>query len=117
MGLAFSDCDAGWSYTGFMRFRLRLAAQLGHTGYIKAMNAPFGSTDTKYKILGHPLDDFFDHSDCDGHLTPGQCAVIAPALADAIKDWPDDDYDKQTALELIKGMEYAINKNKNLEFR
>ena len=59
---------------------------------------------------------FLNHSDCEGELTPEECATIDPRLRELIKDWPDDDNDKIKALELAGGMELAAKNNEPLEF-
>lgn len=33
MGIDFSHCDAHWAYSGFHRFRTRLATQVGLMGF------------------------------------------------------------------------------------
>lgn len=143
MGLDFSHCDAHWSYSGFNRFRVRLAAEAGI-----ALNCTEGfaysyirqTTYEEVNIYGGDVLDrnFMDligiqpvikwdkvkddivpllnHSDCDGILTSEECRKVAPRLRELVKDWPDNDYDKQKALELADGMELAASRNENLEF-
>jgi len=142
MGLDFSDCNAHWAYSGFMRFRDRLAKEIGICIYfmegfwIKGENSMSNVEMTK-RLLGaeivenfywfpeKPLkwdkikDDivpFLYHSDCDGKLTARECKKIAPRLKELVKDWDDNDYDKQQALELIKGMNKCAKNNKPLRF-
>jgi len=55
-------------------------------------------------------------SDCDGYLTPRQCRKIYPRLLELVKNWDDDDYDKQQAIELANGMKKAALKLQKLEF-
>lgn len=117
MGLGFSHGGAHWAYSGFMRFREKLAFQMGFT--LKLME---GFTNTPAAIAwtneGGELQEFFNHSDCDGHLTPEQCKKMAPLLREAVKDWEGfaDSYDKEQALRLVGGMEEAAKANENLEF-
>jgi hypothetical protein len=106
MGLDFSHCGAHWSYSGFYRFRERIARAIG-LDY---------SSEIKWKDIDSPLVPFLDHSDCGGELSPADCRQVARALKAIVNDWPDDDYDKQEALELIRGMEIAAAENAPLEF-
>lgn len=110
MGIGFSHCKASWSYTGFNYFRSDLWKACGLNGTL----SDFYLSDSGIEE-DHPLYDLFNHSDCDGILTPEQCAKIAPALKDAIQSW-DDDYDKENGLMLVEGMEAASKAKENLEF-
>jgi hypothetical protein len=57
-----------------------------------------------------------DHSDCDGELSPEDCKKIAPRIRELVKDWEDDDRDKQNALLLAEGMDKAVEANEPLKF-
>lgn len=116
MGLDFSPGCASWSYSGFHRFRTRLAAEIGV--YLDEMEG-FGG--------GKSWDDIHDaivpllaHSDCDGHLSPKVCATVAPRLQELVANWDDDDpeywYDKKQALGLADGMLECAKKNQRLVF-
>jgi len=95
----FDSCNAGWSYSGFYAFRQRLAEQI------------FGADisdlwrDKPGLFRNHPLNALLDHSDCGGELSYDQCRIIAPALREAIQDWPLDDFDRINAIQLAEGME------------
>ncbi|WP_313469847.1 hypothetical protein [Lysinibacillus sp.] len=112
MGLNFSHCDVGWSYSGFNNFRRRLAQQIemdlddmvGFGG-----NIPF-------HIYQDDIVPLLNHSDCDGELTPDECKQVAPRLRELVSGW-EDDYEKSKALDLADGMELAANRGKSLEFR
>jgi hypothetical protein len=104
MGLDFSHCNARWSYTGFSRFRARLAEAAG----LKELN--------NLVIKNDPILPLLAHSDCEGILTPEECRSVAPRLRDLVSNWQDGDYDKDTGLELAEGMESAASKNEDLEF-
>ena len=131
MGLDFSHCSANWAYSGFNRFRIKLATQLGiplslMEGFycegevIKdnycideiKKSLPLKWSNFKKK----PIYDFLNHSDCDGHLTSNQCKKIYLEIEKLIKNWDEDDYDTQQAIELIEGMKSASEKKENLEF-
>lgn len=113
MGIDFSHCGAHWSYSGFHRFRERLATAIGFE--LDGM-AGFGGTQS-WDSVNDPIKDLLDHSDCDGDLSPEQCKIIAPRLREMVMAWPDDDYDKQSALALADGMDAAAEADEPLVFR
>ena len=102
MGLAFTHCDARWSYTGWYAFRMGLN--------VEAMNDTMPGDDPD------PIEGLLHHSDCDGELTPEQCLTIAPRLRELVARWPADDWDRQRAEELATGMETAAACNESLRF-
>lgn len=145
MGLDFSHCDARWAYSGFMRFRLKLASEIEIALHCMESFAWNHSEDKPYEnvlISGYREEDkitdfrptvgiqpvikwstvnddivpLLNHSDCDGILTPEECQKVAPRLRVLIKDWDDDDRDKIHGLLLAEGMEKAAELNENLEF-
>lgn len=76
--------------------------------------------------LVDPIVPLLYQSDCDGILTPEECATIAPRLRELVENWSDHwtmehgkqiiNYDKENALKLAMGMEKAAASNENLEF-
>lgn len=145
MGLDFSHCNARWGYIGFMHFRTRLAAEAGialHCTESFAFTASGkGPAKTVYLCLAADNDDgpnygnligrqpvlkwenikddivpFLNHSDCDGILTPEECAKVHPRLSELIFKWPEDDTDKIKALELVEGMKLCVERRENLVF-
>ena len=116
MGIDFSHCDAHWSYGGFMRFRIKVAAAIGID--LDTM-AGFNGTNS-WDAIKDPIVLLLDHSDCDGELTPDECAQIAPRLQEIIASWDDDElygYDKDNAQLLIEGMLDCAISGENLRFR
>jgi hypothetical protein len=119
VGIDISPGGAHGSYSGFHRFRQRVAKQ---AGIVLDEMEGFGNRDegtpgTKKWQEGDPIVHLLNHSDCDGILTPQQCRECAPRLRELIKDWDiQNDYDARSALSLIEGMETAANKNINMEF-
>jgi hypothetical protein len=113
MGLDFSHCDAHWSYSGFNRFRTRIAKDIGVD--LDKMYGFGGST--SWDTVKDAMVPFLYHSDCDGKLTVSQLKKIAPRLKEIVSKWPDNDDDKDRALELVKGMDKAIKENKPLLFQ
>ncbi|MFE3202161.1 hypothetical protein [Embleya sp. NPDC059237] len=80
MGLDFSHTDAHWSYSGFMRFREAIAAHEGiDLWQMQGFNS--GPDAISWSTVTSPLKALLNHSDCDGHLTPEECAVVAPGSA------------------------------------
>jgi len=66
-----------------------------------------------------PLKTFFDHSDCDGDLSPLECVAMAPRIRKLVASWDGDldkSWDMNTAIELAEGMELAASLNERLEF-
>lgn len=114
MGLDFSHCDARWGYIGFHRFRLKLARAAGYT--IVKGDSLMGPMEVWESEDDQPLDPLLYHSDCDGIISPEDCAKVAPALEAAVKDWPEDDYDRVNALRLAEGMRLAAAKGEDLAF-
>jgi hypothetical protein len=112
MGIDFSHCDAHWAYSGFDRFRTRLAAQIGID--LDKMEG-FGGRQSWLHIVD-PIKGLLDHSDCDGELTAEQCRTIAPRLRELVAGWQEEDRDKQMALELAKGLEAAASSDESLQF-
>ncbi|WAH35012.1 hypothetical protein [Alicyclobacillus dauci] len=113
MGLDFSHCDAHWAYSGFMRFRRRLAEQIGFA--LDEMEG-FGGT-RSFDEMVDDIKPLLDHSDCDGELTPEECKQVAPRLRELVSGWLDDDRDKIQALDLAEGMELAAEEGEPLRFR
>jgi hypothetical protein len=107
------DVDAAWSYTGFMHFRRRLAAQIDVD--LDQMYG-FGGEQRPWDTVDHPLVPLLNHSDCDGELAPDDCALVAPALRDAVTGWDEDDYDRVQALYLADLMERADRTGRPVRF-
>jgi hypothetical protein len=112
MGLDFNGSTAGWSYTGFGRFRDRLARELEFN--LNAMEG-FGGSRSWDELEWDPIFHLLNHSDCDGEITPEQCRVAAPRLRELVEYWPKD-YDKVNAIALADGMDKCAEENKSLRF-
>lgn len=106
-----------WSYGGFNAFRERLAKEIGID--LRLMDGFCGPD--KEGVLWGTVNDyivpFLNHSDCDGNLSPDQCRDIYIRLIELVQHWPDDDYDKRTALKLADMMEQCAKNEWVLEFR
>ena len=112
MGLGFSHGEAHWAYSGFMRFRSRLAETLGYTVPLSVMYDDGSYT----RMKNEPIWPLINHSDCDGELTVEEMQQILPQLEDLVNRWDDHEYDKITGLQLIEGMKDAINNDESMEF-
>lgn len=143
MGLDFNKSEAHWAYSGFNRFRVKLAEEIGvclnfMEGFWEEGTSSMSTVELTKRLVGtkvmdehffwlpkkpmkwdkisDPIVDLLYHSDCDGELTAEQCGKIAPRLRELIANWSDDDYDKQQALLLAEGMEQCHKDNEPLKF-
>ncbi len=117
MGLNFSHGKAAWCYHGFNLFRAHLARDIGID--LWSMDG-FGGYQEWPSATDDPIIDLLNHSDCDGDLSPKQCAVIAPRLRELVSKWPDGDWeveqDRALAILLAEGMEDATAKKQHFKF-
>jgi hypothetical protein len=114
MGLDFSHCNAHWSYRGFHNFRVRLASLAD----IDLDTMP-GFTDTPtgdWGTIHDPITILLDHSDCEGNLSPLQCAIAGPRLEE-LSARLEDEYDRINAIRLADGMRMASKRGESLIFR
>ena len=127
------ECNARWSYTGFNRFRKKIAKSINidldeMVGFMK--NHPVDSSFMKpgwreWDGIKSPLKALLNHSDCKGKLTSEECAMIAPTLKVILFMWEEidtiydshDSYDKENGLKLVAAMEHCASFGKELEFR
>jgi hypothetical protein len=132
MGLDFThEADIGhhcpqWGYMGFGLFRERLAEAEGFV-----LRDMYGFTDLARRLtepdhigrdweeITTPLKPLLDHSDCDGDLSPAECAQVAPRLREIVEQWPDDPehhYDRVNGLALVDCMVVCQMFETKLEF-
>lgn len=124
MGLSFQGSEAHWSYGGFNRFRQRLAEKVGlewpeARAFISCSPAAREEDNARWQklqSLDDPIRDLLCHSDCDGELSPEQCATIAPRLKELVADWDANDFDKMQADLLVQGMLDCAESKEPLEF-
>ena len=109
----YDGCDARWSYGGFMEFRIRLAKEIGID--LKSMEG-FIEDGNSWDDVEDDIKLFLNHSDCDGELHCENCEKVWPRLKELIKNWPDDDYDKVNALELVEAMKSCAENEWDLVF-
>jgi hypothetical protein len=103
---------AHWSYSGFDRFRRRLARSCGFTEELETL---WQEQPDDFRM--HILWQLLNHSDCDGTLSPIACSVLTRELALAVWGWePADDYDRINAIKLAYHMGECARQGKRLEF-
>jgi len=118
---------ARWSYSGFALFRRKLALALGIElqSCVRDHNwSPVDLRTGKRILWGQlgPMAEFLHHSDCDGELTPKQCARIAPVLRTLLQALstatPEGyaDYDLEEGAKLAKAMLECARRGKPLTF-
>ena len=121
MGVCFSHGRASWSCTGFNRFRSRLADLIGIS---LDEIAGYGGNKT-FEGEEDPIVPLLDHSDCDGDLSPEECAKIAPRLKEMIGilskraesgESYEYEYDIIVGMRLAEGMAEAAEKNERFVF-
>lgn len=120
MGIDFSHSDAHWSYGGFHNFRAMLAEHEGIDLDQMQGSARVGDDGPRisWDTVLTPLKPLLDHSDCDGNLSPEDCAAIAPHLRKVVCEiWTNPDaYDRVSGLELADGMADAAAAGETFEF-
>ncbi len=99
MGLSIGE--AHWTYSWFRKFRRRLADSIGIN--IRDM-AGFGG-EISWGTVHDDIVPLLDHSDCDGELSPDDCAKVAPRLSEVINPWPNDDWMREQRMILAAEME------------
>ena len=115
MGLDFNHSEAHWSYSGFMRFRERLARLDGYD-----LRQMWEDEENGVDYTDLPMYDFYFNSDCDGELTPEQMERMLPRFRELIKMMEDedieDDWDVEAATMLADDMQDCIDENEPLIF-
>ena len=115
MGIDFSHCDARWGYIGFHKFRKKVAKAVGIDLDVMPGFSLEPSVDWP-DPYDEPIARFLGHSDCDGHLTPEECAAVAPRLKELVEQFPPDDPDRKKGLDLAEGMALAAEVGELFEF-
>lgn len=120
MGIAFSHCDASWSYSGFHEFRKRLAASIG-IDLAEMEGFAEGELRKAWSEVNDPIVPLLNHSDSDGELSVAECHAVWPRLRELASKWQpgmtNEGYDRKMGLELSVGMEVAADANEPLKFR
>lgn len=117
MGLDTTHDAFHGPYSSFNKWRHWLAHQIGinlndYFGY--------GGNGTKdIESIDHPLMPLFNHSDCDGELTPEECRQIIKGLKDILSTTPLDTsfFSNYWLTErFMKGCIRAANAKENIKF-
>lgn len=114
-----------WSYGGFSRFRERLAEAEGFTknemtGFGEGFLEDAAPGPRSWDTVSTELEPLLNHSDCDGEMTPEQCARVLPRLTGIIAEWAladPTDYDVQAGQELCRAMDMCVAEDMDLLFR
>jgi hypothetical protein len=125
MGLDTSHDAWHGPYSSFNQFRKWLAGKIGinleeYIGY--------GDDNSKKELasIKHKLMPLFNHSDCEGHLTPTQCKKISDGIDEVLSNiskeeaehpennWSHSNYNK--AKRFRDGCLLAYSKKEKIEF-
>ena len=117
MGLDTSHGAFNGPYSSFGNLRKWLAEKIGinlndYAGYM-------GGGTKDLTTIDHELMPLFNHSDCDGELSPQQCEQIAIGLDKVISTSDKDDFlhsNYQKAIRFRDGCLLAASKNQSIEF-
>lgn len=105
-----------WDYLSFNAFRERLATMEGI--FLPDMQGYGG--DRSWDEISSDLKPLLDHSDCEGELTPQECAQVASRLRVLLALWPRDesgmDYDRRNCKLLASCMEDCAHDGHRLVF-
>lgn len=129
MGLNFKNSKAQWSYSGFNRFREKVARGIGIDLRNMIGFAPFNLSGKEldiweaqagsWKDIKSPLKYFLNHSDCEGQISAKRCGLIYPILNKivlSLEDSIENEHDKSSGKELVKTMKDCAKNNKPLIF-
>lgn len=115
-----------WSYGGFDHFRQRLAKAEGfNLNEMAGFGEGYGDDAVRgtrsWDTVDTELAPLLNHSDCDGEMTPKECAQVLPRLTGIIAEWAlaDDgtDYDVQAGQTLCSAMDMCVTEDMDLLFR
>jgi hypothetical protein len=112
MGLDFSHSEAHWSYGGFHNFRTKLADEISFD--LNDMQG-FGGCKS-WDDIQDDIIPLLLHSDCDGELSPDDCAKVYPRLLELVSKWNEDDWDKKKAVMLADGLKLCAECNEPMVF-
>ena len=126
-----------WSYSGFGSFRKCLAKEVGieldkmegfcefdwleemRAGTLEQARANEGPK-RSWDEIDDPLKFLLYHSDCDGELTPEECALIAPRMRELMESWPTccgiESYNRDHGERLADLMDKSVELNQPLIF-
>lgn len=113
MGVSIYPGRASWAYSGFMRFRERLAQEEGLD--LREMVGFGGEREWTTSNGDHitPLAPLLNHSDCDGYLDSYECELVEPRLSAILARWaregdPFAQYDIENGLKLAAAMRHSV---------
>lgn len=116
MGLTTTHGAWDGAYSSFADWREFIAKKIGIS-----LNSMYGfGGSLQWDNIKDPLKHLLNHSDCDGHISPEHCKLIAGRLDEVYKTITDDedptgDLRMETA-KFSKGAKKAAEKKENLLF-
>lgn len=114
MGLCFSHGSAHWSYSGFNRFRDRLAKIIKYKCWVDSESGLWPGEE--------PISLLMEHSDCDGYIHWSLCKPLADRLEEVLKCMSTlsksnkEDWDYLSGMELVEGLRAAYKEKENFVF-
>ncbi|MEO3787381.1 hypothetical protein ABGB12_28985 [Actinocorallia sp. B10E7] len=78
--------DLSMPCTGFGRFRERWAQA---EGIVLSEMCGFGG-ERQWSDVATTLEPFLNHSDCDGELSPAECAALLPRMEEIFLQWRNE---------------------------
>jgi hypothetical protein len=119
------------AYRGFSGFRRKLAANEGinldHVwGFAPheegtAAYVLWCQTAIRWDFLTTPLKLLLSHSDCDGEMTPAECATVVGRLAEILDYWeakePDPAFYLEQGRRLVAQMKWSVRTGRKLLFQ
>ncbi|WP_032376698.1 hypothetical protein [Rhodococcoides fascians] len=114
---------AQWAYSGFNRFRTKLA---GAEGINLDQMDGYAMVEFRY-VKGLPWTDesgndvtvlrpFLDHSDCDGELTWEECAQVVDRIEEIVATWDPEDRDTMQGRLMVEDMRECVTEQTSLRF-
>lgn len=105
-------------YGTFNRFRISLGLQIGIdlNDFVE-----YGGMKSSLNDFNHDLKPLFNHSDCDGELTPKESEQIIKGLNSVLENFneklPQDFNFKEKIIQFRDGLIEAVSKNENVIFQ
>ena len=81
---------------------------------VKAAGERYRDAMLTWEEVNTPLAPLLHHSDCDGSMTPEECAQVEPRLREIIEQWEDND--REPGLSLCSLMRYCADDDWHLVF-
>jgi hypothetical protein len=113
MGLDTSHNAWHGPYSAFNRFRRNLMLSYNNTSLDDYEG--YGGNIPMNNIADKGLFIFFNHSDCDGDISPEDCKLVSESLL-SLSPKVTDNYYRDLLTDFANGCALAYNNNETLEF-